>query len=71
MSKHAEVRIGEYTVPLIGINEEAVLEVCDLCGDYTYLGDVTYNGTHFLCKKCSTSMNPMDCTMRSSGSKGM
>lgn len=53
MSKHAEVRIGEYTVPLIGVPEGAVLEVCDLCGDYTYLGDVTFTGVQFLCSKCN------------------
>jgi hypothetical protein len=29
--KHATVRLGEYTVPLIGVPEDATLETCDTC----------------------------------------
>ena len=28
---HAKITVGEFTVPLIGVDGEAVLETCDLC----------------------------------------
>jgi hypothetical protein len=50
--QHAEVKIGDYKIPLIGIPKGAVLEFCDLCHDEFYIGDIEYNGKQFLCRKC-------------------
>lgn len=47
--KHATVRIGQYTIPLIGIPEDSTKETCDVCGVEFYLGDVVFDGIKFYC----------------------
>lgn len=41
--KHATVRIGEYTVPLIGIPKEATDDECAKCGRFFHLCDLELN----------------------------
>lgn len=45
------VRDG-YTVPLIGIPREAVLEECDCCGETIGLSQSHFTGSQVLCSKC-------------------
>lgn len=49
---HAIIRLGEYTVPLIGIAPVEVLEQCDLCHDLFSIQQIQLTGTQFLCPKC-------------------
>ncbi len=52
--KHATVRLGEYTVPLIGIPPSATQAECERCHAIFHLADVklhTESG-EFLCDKC-------------------
>jgi hypothetical protein len=52
MAKHATVKIGDYEIPLIGIEECHGLETCDCCG-YEYGFDkIFFTGRGFLCFKC-------------------
>lgn len=52
--KHATVVRDGFTVPIIGIPQDSVLEMCDLCGIHFGLGDIAWNGKQMLCKKCAT-----------------
>lgn len=56
MAKHAQVRIGEYEIPLIGIPPKATEYTCDLCGDIFRVEALCLNdtGNQFLCEKCRT-----------------
>ena len=49
---HASVDREGYTVPLIGIPPQAVLDECDLCHDELPVRDLEYDGRQLLCKKC-------------------
>lgn len=51
--KHASVKLGEYTVPLIGIPVNATQQKCSGCGKEFHLSDITLdkNGNPF-CPKC-------------------
>jgi hypothetical protein len=51
-SKHAMVVRDGYTVPLIGIKPEAVLQTCDCCGDEKPLSEMQFTGKQTLCQKC-------------------
>jgi len=55
---HALVKIGDMTIPLIGVPIDAGLEECDLCHDLFRLWDIVYNGTQFLCFKCGPQFCP-------------
>jgi hypothetical protein len=59
MNKHAEIKVGEYVIPLIGISPEAALYECDLCHDQFSIEDVQLNeaGNQFLCRKCQSVKN--------------
>ena len=53
--KHAEIQIGEYTVPLIGIPTYATEYTCDECKkDKFQIQEVhlNYSGNKFLCQEC-------------------
>jgi len=52
--KHAEVKIGEYKIPLIGIDPSSTEYECDLCHEIFEVEEVELNesGNQFLCKKC-------------------
>jgi hypothetical protein len=51
--KHATVPIGEYSIPLIRIPENAVLEECDLCHAWVGIWNIIFNGVQFLCRRCA------------------
>lgn len=53
MPEYATVQKDGYTVPLIGIPTEAVLDECECCHDRFPLGELTFNGTQNLCGKCT------------------
>jgi hypothetical protein len=55
MAKHATVKIGEWTVPLIGLPQSASQDKCDGCGKVTEIRDLSYDGTRFLCRGCVTN----------------
>ena len=57
MKDHATVRIGDYTIPLIGVPKEATLEECDLCHGIFHIVDIAYNGAQYLCNKCRKTKN--------------
>ena len=52
--KHAEVEIGEYKIPLIGIPPKATEYECDLCHNIFSIRELklSESGSQFLCKKC-------------------
>ncbi len=43
-----------YEVPLIGIPQDATLEICDCCGDVMGLSKAVFTGRQVLCEKCSS-----------------
>jgi hypothetical protein len=49
--KYATVKLGEYTVPLLGIPQEATEEVCSKCGRTRHLTDISFDGKRFLCRE--------------------
>lgn len=51
---HAEVKIGDYTIPLIGIPPEATEYTCDGCHKKLTVEKLELNerGNQFLCEKC-------------------
>ncbi len=53
---HATVKIGEYTIPLIGVAEDATKERCDKCLKYFHLSLIGYDG-RFLCQPCRDSLS--------------
>jgi hypothetical protein len=53
-SDHANVEREGFTVPLIGIPPNTVLETCDLCHDYLPIRKLEFTGTQMLCEKCRT-----------------
>lgn len=51
--KHATVKHGEFEIPLIGIDAEAVQEKCDNCNKSVHLQEIMIDEfSHFLCKEC-------------------
>ena len=52
VSKYAMVKLGDYTVPLIGISPEATQDKCDGCGKITHISELSFEGGSMLCKKC-------------------
>ena len=50
--KHATIKLGDYTIPLIGVDRTATLEECDLCHDIFSIQAVWLTGTQILCEKC-------------------
>lgn len=51
--KHAEVKIGEFTIPLIGVPRNATLEECDCCHEIIVLSEAVITDKQVLCRKCS------------------
>jgi hypothetical protein len=52
MTPHATAKLGEFTVPLIGIPKSATEDACDGCGALTHIRELFTDGTGFLCLKC-------------------
>jgi len=50
--KHATFKLGDYTIPLIGVDPNATLEECDLCHDIFGIQQIELTGRQFLCGKC-------------------
>jgi len=61
MANHATVRLGSYTIPLIGIDPAATREQCDRCHDRFHFQSVQLNpaGNQWLCEKCM-KQGPME-----------
>lgn len=58
-NKHATVKIGDYTIPLIGVPESASLEECDLCHDtFPLRVMVLSEAGQLLCPKHAESPEP-------------
>lgn len=55
MNKHAMTTVGEYTVPMLFVPEEAALERCDLCPQELPLREIIFTGKQFLCAKCASA----------------
>ena len=49
---HTTVRLGDYTIPLIGVKQTATEEECDLCHDIFHLSQIELAETQFLCGRC-------------------
>jgi hypothetical protein len=57
--KHATVKIGEYTVPLIGVPQNATEETCDKCGKKCHIGDMTLGeDMTTTCQQCLQATQP-------------
>lgn len=48
----ATIRVAGFDIPLIGLPENATMEVCDACRFEHPIRDTHYDGTHYLCNKC-------------------
>jgi len=54
MSEHATVKIGEYTIPLIGIPKDATEDVCQECGCKFHISQgVVDMAGRTLCDNCA------------------
>jgi hypothetical protein len=52
-NKHATVKIGDYTIPLIGIPTEATDETCQRCGHTMHLSEAQIDQDgKVVCKDC-------------------
>lgn len=61
--RHATVTVGEFTVPLIGVPELAVLERCDGCHRRFHLSEVVVSGSFVvLCVRCSSKRESLQGT---------
>lgn len=49
---HATVRLGDYRVPLIGVNQSATEEKCDKCKRVFHLSEVKLDHDRFMCWSC-------------------
>lgn len=49
---HATVRLGDYQVPLIGIEKSATEEKCDGCRRTFHLSEIKLDQGRFLCWSC-------------------
>jgi len=56
-TKHPTVKIGEYTIPLIGLPRDATLQECESCHRQFYIGDIIFTGKKFLCVRCQQRKN--------------
>lgn len=54
--KHATIKIGEFTVPLVGVAETVILETCDCCHHGFGIQHVELVGTQFLCAHCRAAV---------------
>jgi len=57
--KHATVKVGEYTVPLIGVPEDATQQECETCGQSFHISEIELaaNGKA-CCKRCLPPNDP-------------
>lgn len=57
-TQHATVQRDGYTVPLIGIPNDATDSECSMCHDTFHITELEWNGTQMLCPKCRTTNTP-------------
>jgi len=50
---HATVKIGDYTIPLIGIPPEATEDKCETCGKLFHLSELAFVDGKMICKDCN------------------
>ena len=52
--KHAEIQVGEYKIPLLGVPADAVEYTCDGCRNTFHILQLQLNtsGNKFLCENC-------------------
>jgi hypothetical protein len=64
--KHATVKVGDYTIPLIGLPVSATEMECECCHDIVHISQIEINqeGNQFLCLKCRTTPYPPPTTER-------
>jgi formylmethanofuran dehydrogenase subunit E len=56
-SKYATVKIGDYTIPLIGVLKDATLEKCDSCGVSVHITEIKMLDAKMLCAACLMGNN--------------
>ena len=51
---HAHVKIGDYDIPLIGVDRSATTYQCDGCGENKEVWEIhlDYDGCNFYCRPC-------------------
>lgn len=53
VQKHATVKVGDYTIPLIGVPPLATKEKCSECGELRHLSEISLNDKgHPVCATC-------------------
>lgn len=52
LEDHAQVKINDYKVPLIGIPKIGTVEKCDKCKLDFHLQEIELVDREFLCEKC-------------------
>ena len=53
LQEHANVKIGEYVIPLIGVPPSATLQECELCHDEVPLREAELSESgQVLCRRC-------------------
>jgi hypothetical protein len=50
--KHATLKLGEYEIPLIGLAEDCVNEICDMCKFQFHIQNIECIDDKILCFKC-------------------
>jgi predicted SprT family Zn-dependent metalloprotease len=55
---HATVKIGDYTIPLVGVPVSATEMECELCHNVVHITKVHLNeeGNQFLCLRCRINL---------------
>lgn len=54
MNQHATIKLGDYTIPLVGLPVDCTLQECSLCHDMFGIQEVelAVNGRDFYCRQC-------------------
>lgn len=62
IKKHATVKIGEYIIPLIGIDPAATEETCDNCGLTAHITQfVISRGSGIVCRNDKECLKRKEC----------
>jgi hypothetical protein len=55
--EHATIKLGEYTIPLIGLPVSCVRETCDRCKKEFHIQEVEFIEYGILCFDCKLLLN--------------